>query len=68
MKEWEQRHNIWLVGQKATEHLLALKDAEIARLRSVDAETQQKEVDPPSLTSGDSLSAATATPNGTPTF
>ena len=68
MKEWERRHNIWVANQKAVEQLIALKDDEIARLRNTRGETQKNEADPPIPTSGDSLGAATATPNGTPTF
>ena len=65
MKEWERRQNIWGTYSNAVEKLLAQKDAEIERIRGL---VQENGGNPPQPTSGDSLSAATATPNGTPTF
>lgn len=68
MKEWERRHNIWVANQKAAEQLIALKDAEIARMRRATGEVQKNEGNPPNLTSGDSLSAARSVPCDTNTF
>ena len=67
MEQWERRHNIWEAYREATEKRLALMEAKIAST-DCGASEPQSGLDASKPTSGNSLGAATATPNGTPTF